>query len=77
MRGHILLGEESAEGKKRYGRKDSPHKFVYLSSVKIQKFFDTAMSGLPKLNFPAIRLRARRRGDGVEVWDSCGAFISC
>lgn len=28
------------------------------------------MSGLPKLNFPAIRLRARRRGDGVEVWDS-------
>lgn len=28
------------------------------------------MSRLPKLNFPAIRLRARRRGDGVEVWDS-------
>ena len=28
------------------------------------------MSGLPKLNFPAIRLRARRRGDSVEVWDS-------
>ncbi|WP_290540691.1 type I restriction enzyme HsdR N-terminal domain-containing protein [Alistipes sp.] len=28
------------------------------------------MSGLPKLNFPAIRLRARRRGDDVEVWDS-------
>ena len=28
------------------------------------------MSELPKLNFPAIRLRARRRGDGVEVWDS-------
>ena len=28
------------------------------------------MSGLPKLNFPAIRLRARRRGDAVEVWDS-------
>ena len=28
------------------------------------------MSALPKLNFPAIRLRARRRGDGVEVWDS-------
>ena len=28
------------------------------------------MSELPKLNFPAIRLRARRRGDGVEVWDA-------
>ena len=28
------------------------------------------MSGLPKLNFPAIRLRARRRGDAVEVWDA-------
>ena len=28
------------------------------------------MSGLPKLNFPAIRLRARRCGDVVEVWDS-------
>ena len=28
------------------------------------------MSELPKLNFPAIRLRARRRGAGVEVWDS-------
>lgn len=28
------------------------------------------MSELPKLNFPAIRLRARRRRDGVEVWDS-------
>ena len=28
------------------------------------------MPELPKLNFPAIRLRARRRGDGVEVWDS-------
>ena len=28
------------------------------------------MPALPKLNFPAIRLRARRRGDGVEVWDS-------
>lgn len=28
------------------------------------------MSELPKLNFPAIRLRARRRGDCVEVWDS-------
>lgn len=28
------------------------------------------MSGLPKLNFPAIRLRARRRGESVEVWDS-------
>ena len=28
------------------------------------------MSGLPKLNFPAIRLRARCRGDAVEVWDS-------
>ena len=27
------------------------------------------MSGLPKLNFPAIRLRARRRGEQVEVWD--------
>ena len=27
------------------------------------------MSELPKLNFPAIRLRARRRGEQVEVWD--------
>ena len=28
------------------------------------------MPELPKLNFPAIRLRARRRGDAVEVWDA-------
>lgn len=28
------------------------------------------MHELPKLNFPAIRLRARRRGDCVEVWDT-------
>lgn len=28
------------------------------------------MTELPKLNFPAIRLRARRRGEAVEVWDS-------
>lgn len=27
------------------------------------------MSELPKLNFPAIRLRARRNGNVVEVWD--------
>lgn len=27
------------------------------------------MSALPKLNFPAVRLRARRRGTQVEVWD--------
>ncbi|WP_418992248.1 type I restriction enzyme HsdR N-terminal domain-containing protein [Alistipes sp.] len=27
------------------------------------------MPGLPKLNFPAIRLRARRRDGQVEVWD--------
>ena len=27
------------------------------------------MSEFPKLNFPAIRLRARRRGEQVEVWD--------
>ena len=27
------------------------------------------MSEFPKLNFPAIRLRARRRGGQVEVWD--------
>ena len=27
------------------------------------------MSPLPKLNFPAIRLRARRRDGQVEVWD--------
>ena len=27
------------------------------------------MGGLPKLNFPAVRLRARRVGCGVEVWD--------
>ena len=27
------------------------------------------MSALPKLNFPAIRLRARRREEQVEVWD--------
>lgn len=24
---------------------------------------------LPRLNFPPVRLRARRRGDAVEVWD--------
>ncbi len=28
------------------------------------------METLPKLNFPPIRLRARRRGDTVEVWDA-------
>ena len=28
------------------------------------------MNELPKLNFPAIRLRARRRDGTVEVWDS-------
>ncbi len=28
------------------------------------------MNGLPKLNFPPIRLRARRREGTVEVWDS-------
>lgn len=28
------------------------------------------MSELPKLNFPAIRLRARRREGTVEVWDA-------
>ncbi len=28
------------------------------------------MESLPKLNFPPIRLRARRRGDTVEVWDA-------
>lgn len=27
------------------------------------------MTELPKLNFPAIRLRARHRGAAVEVWD--------
>lgn len=27
------------------------------------------MNGLPKLNFPAIRLRARRREGQIEVWD--------
>lgn len=27
------------------------------------------MDGLPKLNFPAARLRMRRTADGVEVWD--------
>ena len=27
------------------------------------------MSELPELNFPPIRLRARRRRDQVEVWD--------
>lgn len=26
------------------------------------------MSSLPRLNFPAIRLRARRRDDATEVW---------
>lgn len=36
---------------------------------KVQIFFDTAMSSQPKLNFPAIRLRARCRGEAVEVWD--------
>lgn len=28
------------------------------------------MIDLPKLNFPAVRLRARHRGGSVEVWDS-------
>ena len=28
-----------------------------------------ANPGLPHLNFPPVRLRARRRGDAVEVWD--------
>ena len=28
------------------------------------------MPALPKLNFPAIRLRARRREGQVEVWDA-------
>lgn len=28
------------------------------------------MPSLPKLNFPAVRLRARRRGKTVEVWDA-------
>ncbi|MDE6499441.1 MAG: type I restriction enzyme HsdR N-terminal domain-containing protein, partial [Rikenella sp.] len=28
------------------------------------------METLPKLNFPPIRLRARRRGEAVEVWDA-------
>lgn len=28
------------------------------------------MRQYPKLNFPAIRLRARQRGDNVEVWDA-------
>ena len=25
--------------------------------------------GMPHLNFPPVRLRARRRGDAVEIWD--------
>ncbi len=34
------------------------------------------MSALPKLNFPAIRPRARRRGETVEVWDELrGMFL--
>lgn len=34
------------------------------------------MSALPKLNFPAIRLRARRRGEVVEVWSGLrGAYL--
>jgi len=28
------------------------------------------MNDLPKLHFPPIRLRARQRGEAVEVWDS-------
>ena len=28
------------------------------------------MTALPKLNFPPVRFRARRRGEGVEVWDA-------
>ncbi len=31
------------------------------------------MRELPKLNFPAIRLRARERGNEVEVWDALRA----
>lgn len=41
---------------------------LYLQ-VKILLFFDPTMSELAKLNFPAIRLRARRRGKQIEVWD--------
>lgn len=34
------------------------------------------MADLPKLNFPPIRLRARRRGQAVEVWnDLRGAYL--
>lgn len=34
------------------------------------------MSELPKLNFPSIRLRARRNGGVVEVWDSLrGSYL--
>ncbi len=34
------------------------------------------MSLFPRLNFPAIKLRARRRDDGVEVWcDNRGAWL--
>lgn len=34
------------------------------------------MSELPKLNFPAIRLRARRREGVVEVWDALrGSYL--
>lgn len=35
------------------------------------------MNSLPKLNFPAIRLRARRRDGRVEVWDEVrrGYFV--
>ena len=31
------------------------------------------MAALPKLDFPAVRLRARRRGQQVEVWDELRA----
>ena len=31
------------------------------------------MAALPKLDFPAVRLRTRRRGQQVEVWDELRA----
>lgn len=34
------------------------------------------MSRYPKLNFPPVRLRARRRGETVEIWDDRrGCFL--
>ena len=64
------------------GTDDCPRKFRFRRSGQTptrikyvyNRFF--AMTTLPKLNFPAIRLRARRRWESVEVWDALrGSYL--